>query len=152
MVGGLRKRAIRYVETLAGDTTVGHATAYCQAIEGLSSTAVSARAHALRGVALELERLANHTGGLGALANDVGFLPTSSFCGRLRGDFLNLTALVCGNRFGRDLVRPGGVRFDVDGERVAAMRERLEAAAPSHASSRPVLCREETPSRSGWSA
>ena len=41
---------------------------------------------------LELERLANHTGDLGALANDVGYLPTASFCGRLRGDFLNATA------------------------------------------------------------
>jgi hypothetical protein len=60
-----------------------------------------ARALALRGVALELERLANHTGDLGALAGDIGYLPTASFCGRLRGDFLNITALLCGNRFGR---------------------------------------------------
>ena len=35
--------------------------------------------------------------------------PTASYCGRLRGDFLNLTALLCGSRFGRGLVRPGGV-------------------------------------------
>jgi Ni,Fe-hydrogenase III large subunit len=65
---------------------------------------------------------------LGALANDVGFLPTASYCGRLRGDFLNLTALLCGNRFGRDFVRPGGVRFDVDDERRNTMIERLRAA------------------------
>ena len=32
-----------------------------------------------------------------------------SYCGRIRGDFLNLTALLCGSRFGRGLVRPGGV-------------------------------------------
>ena len=86
------------------------------------------RARALRGVALELERLANHTGDLGALAGDVGYLPTQSFCGRLRGDFLNMTALVCGSRFGRGLVRPGGVGFDVDGTRIGQLRERLEQA------------------------
>jgi Ni,Fe-hydrogenase III large subunit len=129
LLGGPNKRTIHYVETLAGDTTVGHATAYCQLVEALQEGRVSARAHALRGVALELERLANHTGGLGALANDVAFLPTAAHCGRLRGDFLNLTAAICGNRFGRDLVRPGGVAFDVDAALAAQMVERLDAAA-----------------------
>ncbi|MEX0710840.1 MAG: hypothetical protein WD278_00735 [Pirellulales bacterium] len=116
------------METLAGDTSVGHATAHCLAVEALAGGRISARAEVLRGVALELERLANHTGDLGALANDVAFLPTAAYCGRLRGDFLNLTALVCGSRFGRGMLRPGGVGFDLDDSRQAQFLDRLEAA------------------------
>ncbi len=126
LAGGPDKRTIHYLETLAGDTTVGHATAYCQAVEALAGREAPLRAQALRAVALELERLANHTGDLGALAVDVGFLPTSAYCGRLRGDFLNTTAVLCGSRFGRGLVRPGGVAFDVDQERSAEMRRRAD--------------------------
>jgi Ni,Fe-hydrogenase III large subunit len=126
--GGPNKRTLHAIETLAGDTSIGHATAYCQAIEALAGCQVPIRAEVLRGVALELERLANHVGDLGALANDVGYLPTASYCGRIRGDFLNLTALICGNRFGRSLVRPGGVGFDLDDARKQQCLERLEVA------------------------
>ncbi|HTR54849.1 MAG TPA: NADH-quinone oxidoreductase subunit C [Kofleriaceae bacterium] len=129
LVGGPNKRSIHYAETLAGDTTIGHTTAYCELVEALAGGRAVPRAYALRGIALELERLANHTGDLGALAGDVGFLPTASYCGRLRGDFLNLTAQLCGSRFGRGFVRPGGVGFDVEPARVTEMHDRITAAS-----------------------
>ena len=128
MRGGPNSRSIHYAETLAGDTTIGHATAYCQVLEALARCQKTPRAQALRGIALELERVANHVGDLGALANDVAFLPTASFCGRLRGDYLSMTATLCGSRFGRGMIRPGGVGFDVDESTIADLLARLEAA------------------------
>jgi Ni,Fe-hydrogenase III large subunit len=128
--GGPDKRTAHRIETLAGDTTIGHTMAWAQAIEALAGCRVPARAQALRAIALELERLANHAGDLGALAGDVGFLPTASYCGRIRGDFLNLTALLCGSRFGRGLVRPGGVGFDLEEGRLAELARGLDRAFP----------------------
>ncbi len=128
--GGPDKRTLHYMETLAGDTTIGHALAYAQVVESLSGCIPSARVQAVRGIALELERLANHIGDLGAMAGDIGYLPTASFCGRIRGEFLNMTALFCGNRFGRGWVKPGGLGFDLDNARARELTRRIETVFP----------------------
>jgi Ni,Fe-hydrogenase III large subunit len=129
ILGGPHRATMSQMETIAGDSTIAHATAYSLVLEALAGSEAPLRAQWLRSLALELERLANHTGDLGALANDVAFLPTSSACGKIRGDFLNLTALFCGNRFGRGLVRPGGCRYDLEPERGTQLLERLRVAS-----------------------
>ena len=65
-------RAVLVAESIAGDTVIGHAAAHCGAIEALARSRKTPRAQAIRGIALELERLANHIGDLGAIAGDVG--------------------------------------------------------------------------------
>jgi Ni,Fe-hydrogenase III large subunit len=121
-------RRLLLAETVAGDTSVGHATAYCMNEEALGGTDVPLVALALRGIGLELERLANHTGDLGALCGDVGFLPGASYFGRLRGEFLNLTLELSGNRMGRGFIVPGGVRFHIPPAERSSVLARLARA------------------------
>ena len=101
-------------ENIAGDTTVGHSLCFAQAVEALGGIVPDPGTQTTRTIALELERLQNHVGDLGALSGDVAFLPPANYCGRMRGDFLNMSLLICGNRFSKGLIRPGGVRFAID--------------------------------------
>ena len=116
-------RAVLIAESIAGDTVVGHAGVYCGVVEALARSHKTPRAQAIRGIALEIERLANHLGDLGAIAGDVAYQPGASYFGRMRGDCLNLSQELCGNRFGRGLVRPGGVGFDL----TPALADRVRA-------------------------
>jgi Ni,Fe-hydrogenase III large subunit len=122
------ERRLVIAESIAGDTAVGHALAHCLALEALGGTPAPPAAGPLRSLALEIERLANHAGDLGALCNDVGYLPGASWFGRLRGDFLNLLLELSGNRFGRGLLRPGGVRRGPDAPMRRSIAARLKAA------------------------
>lgn len=123
-------KTLMLMETLCGDSTIAHATAYSQAIESLSNVKVSPYDNIIRAIALELERCANHIGDIGALAGDAGYLPTQSYCGRIRGDFLNMTALICGNRFGRGLVVPGGVGYAITTDTIDELERRIKTGLP----------------------
>ncbi len=122
------KLVLPLMENIAGDTAIGHATAYCTVLERLAKVRPTRRAHRIRRLALELERLANHTRDLGAIGGDTGFLPTSAWNGRITGDFLNITSELCGSRFGRNLLCPGGVKWDVDSMLGEALVKRVRAA------------------------
>ena len=123
---GRLPRQIALAETCAGDTSAAAAIAFAELMERAFPErfpAPDGEALRVRALLLELERIANHVGDLGALAGDVAFLQTASFCGRIRGEYLNMTALVCGNRFGRNAVVPGGVRVALAAEKVSELKK-----------------------------
>jgi Ni,Fe-hydrogenase III large subunit len=125
-----RKRLPFIVENIAGDTSVGHSLCHAQAMEALAGTPTDDGAKIIRTIGLELERIANHVGDLGALSGDVAFLPPANYCGRMRGDFLNMSLLLCGNRFGKGLVRPGGVRFPMNDDNRRDLTDRISELKP----------------------
>ena len=124
-----RRRPV-LAESIAGDTTVGHSLCMAQAMEAFAGAKPDTGAHIIRTIALELERIQNHVGDLGALSGDVAFLPPMNYCGRMRGDFLNMSLLLCGNRFSKGLIRPGGVLFPMDNEVRRILTERINEIKP----------------------
>ena len=121
--------ALELAERVSGDTTVGHALAFCQALETAAGTDVPDRARYLRVVLLEMERLYNHVADFGAIANDTGYAIAHSHCFRIRERLLRLNKRLTGNRLLRGGVVPGGVGrdlppdFDLVHEITSALRD-----------------------------
>ncbi|MBU0712182.1 NADH-quinone oxidoreductase subunit C [bacterium] len=137
-------------ESIAGDTVIGHSGTYARAVEALSGITVSRRAMIIRTIALELERIGIHLGDLSALATDVAYLTGSAVFGALRTSIINTTLALCGSRFGRGLMTPGGVNFDISEEIQGNIRtiiddieNRIELAAEVMFASSSVLSRFE---------
>ncbi len=124
--GRAPEAGVELAERVSGDTTIGHALAYCQALEAASATAVPDRARHLRVVLLELERLYNHVADFGMIANDTGFAVAHSHCFRIRERLLRLNKHVTGNRLLRGGIVPGGVGSDLPAG--LDLRSDLEAA------------------------
>jgi Ni,Fe-hydrogenase III large subunit/Ni,Fe-hydrogenase III component G len=97
-------------ERISGDSAAGHALAYCEAVEDALRHPVTANAHRLRSVLLELERLYNHVADVGALCNDVGFGLAHAWALDLRESLLRLNRNVTGHRLLRGGVVVGGAR------------------------------------------
>lgn len=128
----------RLAARVSGDSAVAFAWAYCQALERLSATAIPARAVGLRALALELERLANHLGDLGALGNDAGFAFGLAQFSRLKELLLRATEAALGQRYLLDFIVPGGTRSGIDAAQARALAARLAATAAELATLRGI--------------
>jgi Ni,Fe-hydrogenase III large subunit len=87
------------------------------------------RAAWLRALALEIERMANHLGDLGALGNDAGFAFGLAQFARLKEQLLRATEQALGQRYLMDFVVPGGTRVDLLEAGARALSESIEAIA-----------------------
>lgn len=105
--GRTPEQAVELAERVSGDTAVGHAMAFCRAVEDAFGMPVSPDATAARAVLLELERLYNHVTDIGALCNDVGYGILNAQAGRVRERLLRINAETTGHRLLRGGIRPG---------------------------------------------
>jgi Ni,Fe-hydrogenase III large subunit/Ni,Fe-hydrogenase III component G len=112
----------RLAARVSGDSAVAYSWAYCLALESLTGITIPPRAAWLRALCLELERVANHLGDLGALGNDAGFAFGLAQFSRLKERLLRVCASVLGERYLMSAIVPGGTVVDVTGAAADELR------------------------------
>jgi len=103
-------------EGIAGDTVVGHTTAFASLWESLCGFNTGIDILHARTVASELERIAIHTGDLSAICTDIAYQLGSSVFGRLRTPVINTFQAWCGNRLAKSLIRAGRNPYPITSE------------------------------------
>ncbi|MGH3400357.1 MAG: NADH-quinone oxidoreductase subunit C [Streptosporangiaceae bacterium] len=96
-------------ERVEGTASVAHALAYCHALEQITGTGIPRGAALIRTVHAELSRLACHLDVALRLADGAGLAVATARLGWHKERVLRLVSRLCGSRFGRGVVVPGGV-------------------------------------------
>ena len=102
---------VELAELISGDSAVGHGLAFVMAVEEATQIEVSEEARVVRALLLELERIYNHVGDLGALANDVGYSIMNSHAMRLRERLMRQNKAITGHRLLRGGISIGGAQL-----------------------------------------
>src|SRR5213594_861688 len=121
---------VRLAESISGDSSFAHATAFCHAIERAAGVETPPRARALRTLCLELERLYNHIADIGAICTDVAFVTAHMHAMRLKELVLRVNEQLTGNRLLRGMACLGGVRFDFDAGQLSALKKLIAGLRP----------------------
>jgi Ni,Fe-hydrogenase III large subunit len=117
-------------ESIAGDSAVGHSTAFAYLFESLSGEKTGRNIMLVRTIAQELERIAIHTGDLSAICTDVAYQLGSSVFGRLRTPIINFFQEWCGNRLAKGLIRAGYNPYPLTPGLIKRLNEVLDAFEP----------------------
>ena len=125
MAGAEIAHAAKLAGRVSGDSTVAYAVAFAQAVEAALDVMAPPRAQWLRALMIELERLANHLGDIGAICNDASFAIMLTHCGILRERVLRAADTAFGHRLMRDRIVPGGVATDLSAAGIDAIRALL---------------------------
>jgi len=117
-------------ESIAGDTVVGHTTAFVNLWESLCNYTPDYSLHYARTIALELERIAIHTGDLAAICADIAYQLGNSVYGRLRTPIINFLQEWGGNRLAKGLIRAGKINYPFTTELAQRLTEVFNAYEP----------------------
>ncbi|MCL1839263.1 MAG: nickel-dependent hydrogenase large subunit, partial [Propionibacteriaceae bacterium] len=112
-------------ERICGICSFMHGMGYCMAIEEIMDQKPPERAEFLRVIWAELSRIHSHMLWLGLLADAIGFESLFMHCWRLREYILDIFDMTAGGRVIHSVCKVGGVRKDIDAEKMKIVLDML---------------------------
>jgi formate hydrogenlyase subunit 5 len=109
--------ALLLAERFSGTSAFAHGLAFCQAVEAISGSEPPPRAHALRCLLAELERLRHHAAAIEGICQSTALAVATSQAGLIAEDLLRLSCTAVGHRYLFGVLKPGGLSLDLpDGQ------------------------------------
>lgn len=106
------------IERICGICSTSHPIAYVQAVEDVGGVEVPERALYIRAIIAELERIHSHLLWAGLAGHFLGYNTVFMWGWKYREPVLDIFEVISGNRNHYAMMKPGGVRRDIDEEKI----------------------------------
>jgi len=126
---GMRRNCLQVVylaERICGLCGITHAISFCRAVEQIAQIHVSNRAHYIRTIIGELERIHSHLLWAGVEAHELGFDSLFYLALRVRENVMDLLEMLTGSRVHYSMIQIGGVRRDITPDQFEKIEESLQ--------------------------
>lgn len=125
---GMKRNAIQVItlsERICGICSISHPYAFVKAVENASEIYPTERAQYIRPIIAELERIHSHILWLGVAAHEMGFDSLLYLTWKGRERVLDILEYLTGNRINYAMFMIGGVRRDLDENKIRALKDMI---------------------------
>ncbi len=126
---GMRRNCIQVMylaERICGICGITHSISFVRAVEQIAQIQVPNRAHYIRSIVGELERIHSHLLWAGVAAHELGFDSAFYLAWRVRENVMDLLEYLTGNRVHYAMIQIGGVRRDIVPDQFARIEESMK--------------------------
>ena len=126
---GLRRNCIQVMylaERICGICGITHSISFVRAVEQIAQLQVPVRAHYIRAIVGELERIHSHLLWAGVAAHELGFDSAFYLAWRVRENVMDLLEYLTGNRVHYAIIQIGGVRRDIPRDQFPRIEESMK--------------------------
>jgi membrane-bound hydrogenase subunit alpha len=114
------------VERICGICSTSHPFAFANCIEEIGNIGIPDRAKYIRSIIGELERIHSHLLWVGLAGHFIGYNTVFMWAWKYREPVLDLFEMITGNRNSYAMFKVGGVRRDIENNKIPRIRETLD--------------------------